>query len=134
MAGAIGERDRDRGPRGDAGAATSLWIDYVLLPEKLEEHLVALAAGQVASPTPADLITMFLEQALLNHKGSPGSSSALLSKDGVRCLTVTLLAKAMQECKICKDTMLCARWTVLLCTVFFSKLCKALEWCNLQLV
>jgi hypothetical protein len=124
MAGAIGERDRDRGPRGDAGAATSLWIDYVLLPEKLEEHLVALAAGQVASPTPADLITMFLEQALLNHKGSPGSSSALLSKDGVSCLTVTSLPKAMQECNICKDTMLCARWTVLLCTIFFLNCAK----------
>lgn len=79
---AMVDRDRDRGPRGDAGAASSLWIDYVLLPERLEEHLTSLAIGNLASPTPADLISMFLEQALINHKGTLGSSGAI-NKDAV---------------------------------------------------
>lgn len=78
-----GERDRDRGPRGDTSAATSLWIDYLLLPEKLEEHLAALAGGSLSSPTPAELITVFLEQALLSQKASLGYSLPAVAKDGL---------------------------------------------------
>ena len=78
-----GERDRDRGSRGDTSAATSLWIDYLLLPEKLEEHLAALAAGSLFSPSPAELITVFLEQALLSQKASLGYSLPAVAKDGL---------------------------------------------------
>lgn len=78
-----GERDRDRGPRGDTSAATSLWIDYLLLPEKLEEHLAALAAGNLLSPSPGELITVFLEQALLSQKASLGYSLPGITKDGL---------------------------------------------------
>lgn len=76
-----GERDKDRGPRGDTGAATSLWIDYLLLPEKLEEHLATLAGGNVSIPTPAELITVFLEQALLSQKASLGHTLPTSAKD-----------------------------------------------------
>lgn len=76
-----GERDKDRGPRGDTGAATSLWIDYLLLPEKLEEHLATLAGGNVSIPTPAELITVFLEQALLSQKASLGHTLPASAKD-----------------------------------------------------
>jgi hypothetical protein len=56
-------RERERGVgRSDVA---SLWIDFVLLPQKLEEHL---AAGNAAIPTPSELISMFLEQALVSHK------------------------------------------------------------------
>ncbi|CAM6112649.1 unnamed protein product [Calypogeia fissa] len=67
----------DRDPRErERGAArrdvASLWIDFLLLPEKLEEHL---AAGHAAVPSPPDLISMFLEQALVNHKSLSGNNS-----------------------------------------------------------
>lgn len=85
--------ERDRGPRGDAGAASSLWIDFLLLPEKLEEHLQALAAGVVAAPTPPDLITVFLEQALMNYKSCTQSSAVGNNvKDTVCLVSETLLS------------------------------------------
>ncbi|KAG0631525.1 hypothetical protein M758_1G260700 [Ceratodon purpureus] len=78
--------ERDRGPRGDTSAATtSLWIDYLLLPEKLEEHLAGLAAGVLLTPSSAELITVFLEQALLSQKASLGYSlpAIAIAKDGL---------------------------------------------------
>lgn len=93
-----GERDRDRGPRGDTSAPTSLWIDYLLLPEKLEEHLAALAAGNVFSPSPGELITVFLEQALLSQKASLGYSLPGIAKDVPDAwTTVTKTAALLSE-------------------------------------
>lgn len=73
-------RERERGvARSDVA---SLWIDFLLLPEKLEEHL---AAGHAAIPTPPDLISMFLEQALVNQKSVQGNNSSAngVNKDAV---------------------------------------------------
>ncbi|KAG6553859.1 hypothetical protein Mapa_004776 [Marchantia paleacea] len=73
------DRERERERVGARSDAASLWIDFLLLPPKLEEHL---AAGPAAIPTPPDLISMFLEQALLNQKAlNGGSSGNIASKD-----------------------------------------------------
>ncbi|KAL2653025.1 hypothetical protein R1flu_021153 [Riccia fluitans] len=71
--------DRERERAGARSDVASLWIDFLLLPAKLEEHL---AAGPAAAPSPTDLITMFLEQAFLNQKAvNGGSSGNIASKD-----------------------------------------------------
>lgn len=81
------DRERERERVGARSDAASLWIDFLLLPPKLEEHL---AAGPAAIPTPPDLISMFLEQALLNQKAlNGGSSGNIAGKDAVN-LVLTL--------------------------------------------
>ncbi|CAK9238563.1 unnamed protein product [Sphagnum troendelagicum] len=98
--------ERDRGPRGDAGAASSLWIDFLLLPEKLEEHLQALAAGVVAAPTPPDLITVFLEQALMNYKSCTQSSALPLPVNRKVGRTAALLCERAARVAVAADLSL----------------------------
>ncbi|KAL3684796.1 hypothetical protein R1sor_002818 [Riccia sorocarpa] len=73
------DRERERERAGARSDAASMWIDFLLLPAKLEEHL---AAGPAAVPSPPDLITMFLEQAFLNQRAvNGGSSGNIAGKD-----------------------------------------------------
>lgn len=53
----------------------SLWIDFLLLPTKLEEHLASLASGTVTAPSFIDLIVMFLERAVVSRKLTAGAST-----------------------------------------------------------
>ncbi|KAJ7548734.1 hypothetical protein O6H91_07G024600 [Diphasiastrum complanatum] len=66
-------------PRGGGGEAYGgLWIDFLLLPERLDEHVEALKDGKVSGPSPHELISMFLEQAMANHKlvtSAPGNNA-----------------------------------------------------------
>ncbi|XP_024540293.1 uncharacterized protein LOC9634489 isoform X1 [Selaginella moellendorffii] len=57
-------------PDGGGGKAdvAGLWIEFVLIPQRLEEHLDGLASGRALSPGHAELVNMFLEQAVANHK------------------------------------------------------------------
>ena len=50
---------------GPDTVASSFWIDFLLLPEKLDEHLENLKAARVVHPNAPELIAAFLDQVSL---------------------------------------------------------------------
>ncbi|KAL2653027.1 hypothetical protein R1flu_021155 [Riccia fluitans] len=68
---AVMDREREKGRVRTGSDSGSLWIDFSVRSPKREDHL---AAGRAAIPSPPDLISMFLEQAILNKKVVSGGS------------------------------------------------------------
>ena len=65
-------RVKNSDPDSDMFSST-FWIDFLLLPEKLDEHLVNLEAGRVVHPNPPELIAAFLDQVRLFFSRNVGA-------------------------------------------------------------
>eukprot|EP00897_Mesotaenium_endlicherianum_P004280 jgi/Mesen1/3880/ME000208S02890 len=63
----------------------SFWIDFLLLPERLEEHLSDLQQGALTFPSAQELIIAFLDQATFIQKiptaGGSGNIASLVDQD-----------------------------------------------------